>query len=481
MQALYRSQQTKPIDEVAGHYLQIDSYQLMQRAAWAVYQSIKDQQSVLVVTGPGNNGGDGWVMAELARQDHKNVLVWALQKPDALRGDAAQAAADYQGDLVVTAPPNDKQFDVIVDAVFGTGLSRGPSGIYQDAIEYINQCQAKVLAVDIPSGLSGDTGVAYQPTVAADKTVAVLNLMPGHMTADGQDYCGELVVERLDVPSRVYVEIKPSAYLLSKNQLTILKKPRRHNSHKGSFGRLLVAGGQHGMLGAVLLSGTAALVTGAGLVQIITTEQQAPTVPLYRPELMAMGFQGSEDLIHIPASDVLVLGMGLGTSQWSKALWQQVLNAKIPTVLEADGLNLLADLNGDMAVVSGAIQVMTPHPKEAARLLQCEVKDIQMDRIKACETLAIRYQCVVILKGSGTIISDGKQHYICPYGSADLATAGTGDVLSGMVGSLMAQGYSPLQSANMAVMWHAITADDLNLGRCLTASDLIAHLPEVVK
>lgn len=477
MQALYRSQQTKPIDEAAANFLQIDSYTLMQRAALAVYRHIAHYESVLVVTGPGNNGGDGWVMAELARQDHKKVLVWALLKPDALRGDAAKAAADYQGEVVFSVDAIGADFEVVVDAIFGTGLSRAPSGGYAEAIVYINNHPAKVLAVDIPSGLAGDTGVAYKPTVQADKTVAVINLMPGHFTGDGQDCCGELVLECLDVSAHAYAGIKPSAYLLDKAGLADLRRVRKHNSHKGSYGRVLVAGGQHGMLGAVLLSGTAALVSGAGLVQVITTEDQAPTVPLYRPELMALGFQGSENQINIPAVDVLVLGMGLGTSQWSKALWQQLIQANISTVLDADGLNLLAESNR----TSDSIAVMTPHPKEAARLLHCEVKDIQADRIKACQTLAKRFQCVVVLKGSGSIISDGSDNFICPFGSADLATAGTGDVLAGMVGSLLAQGFSALQSAQMAVVWHAVTADKLGLGRCLTATDLIQFLPEALK
>ena len=477
MQALYRSQQTKPIDAAAADYLQIDSYTLMQRAAQAIYRHLPECETLLVVTGPGNNGGDGWVLAELARKDHKQVVVWALKEPEKLNGDAAKAAADYQGDVIISAPSEDKSFDVLVDAIFGTGLSRAPGGCYQEAIDYINDGQAKVLSVDIPSGLAGETGVAYSPTIQADKTVAILNMMPGHITADGRDYCGDLILDSLAVPEHVYNDIDPVAYLLNQAMLNPLKQTRMHNSHKGSYGRLLIAGGQHGMLGSVLLSGTAALVSGAGLVQVITTEDQAPWVPVHRPELMAIGFSGSEHQIHIPSADVLVLGMGLGTSQWSNALWQQLMTANIPTVLDADGINVLAECNETV----DSIAVMTPHPKEAARLLNCAVKDIQTDRIKASETLAKRYQCVVVLKGSGTIISDGEENFICPYGSADLATAGTGDVLAGMIGGLMAQGFSALQSAQMAVVWHALTADHCALGRCLTASDLIRHLSEVIK
>lgn len=302
MQALYRSQQTKPIDEVAAEYLHIDSYQLMQRAAQAVYRHLVNYESLLVVTGPGNNGGDGWALAELARQDHRKVLVWALQNPDKLSGDAAKAAANYRGDVVYQAPEQTK-FDVVVDAIFGTGLSRRPHGDYADAIEFINTIQGQIISVDIPSGLSGDTGVAYKPTVQAHLTAAVLNLMPGHITADGQDYCGQLILETLNVSESVYTHIKSTAYQLNHSILNELSLPRKHNSHKGSYGRVLVAGGQHGMLGAVLLSGTAALISGAGLVQVITTEEQAPWVPVHRPELMALGFAGSENQINIPPAD----------------------------------------------------------------------------------------------------------------------------------------------------------------------------------
>ena len=476
MQALYRSHQTKPIDEAAAAYLQIDSYQLMQRAAQAVYRHIGEAYSLLVVTGPGNNGGDGWVIAELARRDHKNVVVWALQNPENLTGDAAKAAADYQGEVIFSAPCEDKSFDLLVDAIFGTGLMRAPGGIYQDAIDFINDHPARVLAVDIPSGLAGDTGLAYAPAVRANITVAILNMMPGHVTADGQDYCGELKLDRLAVPDTAYRAIDPAAYVLNHALLNPLKKSRKHNSHKGSYGRLLVAGGQHGMLGAVLLSGTAALVSGAGLVQLITTEEQAPWVPVHRPELMALGFSGSEQQLHIPKADVLVMGMGLGTSQWSKALWQQLLEAGMPTVLDADGLNLLAGSQ----TAPDSVKVITPHPKEAARLLKCAVDDIQADRLGACQKLAEKYNCVVVLKGSGTVISDGEETFICPFGSADLATAGTGDVLSGMTGSLLAQGLTAIQSAQMAVVWHALTADECALGRCLTASDLIHCLPQTL-
>ena len=298
---------------------------------------------------------------------------------------------------------------------------------------------------------------------------------------DGKDCCGEVVYESLGVPETVYQSIEPDGELLDVDLLQQLQLNRSHNSHKGRFGHVIAAGGQAGMLGAVLLAGRAILKSGAGSVTVVTDSVHADLLPLHAPEIMSRGFDGNmdtpevTDVVGEKSTDVLLLGMGLGQSAWSKQLFKSCLNANLPLVADADGLTLLSRA----AVLPAQLKVITPHPKEAALLLNSTVAEVQNNRWQAVKLLAQKYQCVVVLKGSGTLICASKQIWCCPYGSANLATAGTGDVLAGLIAGLMAQGYEAATAAQLGVLWHALVGENNRYGLSMTASDLLDTLHEV--
>lgn len=479
MKPLYCNDRTQQIDQLAASALGIDSFALMQRAGEAIFEHIKFYSSILVITGPGNNGGDGFIVAELARQNGQQVRLLALKSPDELKGDAAQAAALYQGNVLTDFPT--ATFDCIVDAVFGTGLNQTVTGIYADAIDWINQQQADIVAIDIPSGLNGSSGKIEGRAVKASQTISILGRNTGLYTYDGKHCCGDISFENLQVDDSNLKSVNHDGWLLSADGLGEIKNHRRDNSHKGSYGHVMVAGGQAGMLGAVLLAGRAVLKSGAGLATLITDSQHADWVPLYVAELMSMGFDGMDAaaLLHAIADkspDVIALGMGLGQSQWSKQLFRACLKAAVPMVIDADGLNILAET----AMVPDSLQVITPHPKEAAMLLAVSTEEIQDDRWQSVRHLAQKYRCVAVLKGSGTLISDGHQVWCCPYGNANLATAGAGDILSGMIAGLLAQGLEPVKASCLAVMWHALAGENSPQGLTLTASEILQSLATLV-
>lgn len=480
---LYSNDKTKQIDQLAADYLGVDSFELMQLAGAAVYAHLKDCPHVLVITGPGNNGGDGFVVAELARQQGQVVHVLALHPPEKLTGDAQAAAKLYQGEVLSLADAariKQLNFDVIVDALFGTGLMRTVTGSYADVIQWVNQQSCMKLAIDIPSGLNGSSGQIEGVAVRADKTIAILANNTGLYTQDGSDCCGEVSFESLHVPEAAYQAVPHSGELLHKDALKTLSN-RANNSHKGDFGHVLTAGGQAGMLGAVLLAGRAVLKAGAGSTTVITDASHAHMVPLHAPELMSVAFDSTACVDGLAADQinrakVLLCGMGLGQSQWSKQLFKNCVQSKLPLVLDADGLNLLAQA----ASVPKQLAVITPHPGEAANLLRCSTHEIQNNRWQAVQDLAKKYQCVAVLKGSGTLIADGEATWCCPYGNANLATAGSGDVLAGMVAGLMAQGCEAKQAAQLAVLWHAICGERSAYGMTLTASELLNSLHLVI-
>ncbi len=479
---LYSTDKTKQIDQLAAQYLGVNSFELMQLAGAAVYQHIKQYQHILVITGPGNNGGDGFVIAELARKQGQVVSLMTLRSVSELSGDARLAAKLYQGkvfDLGDFSLVKNTAFEVVVDAMFGTGLTRTIDAPYKDVIYWLNRLKQKVIAVDIPSGLNGDTGQIEGVAVKATETISILAQNRGLYTNDGRDCCGNVSYETLQVPSEVYQSINHCGELLQKSMLSKLTS-RPHNSHKGQFGDVLAAGGQKGMLGAVLLAAKASLKSGAGSVTVVTEASHADSVALYLPELMSQPY-GREDygagLLQLSVDKtntlkVLLCGMGLGRSQWSKQLFKSCLKSELPLVLDADGLNLLASV----ASIPDNLKVITPHPKEAATLLKISVDDVQNNRWYAVKLLAQKYQCIAVLKGSGTLVSDGSFNWCCPYGNANLATAGSGDVLAGMVAGFMAQGFGAKEAAQMSVLWHAICGEYSEYGLTMTASDLLNTL-----
>ena len=430
----------------------------------------------MVVTGAGNNAGDGFIIAHLAHQRGIKVVVWGLLSVEKLPEDARKAAELYitVGGQIIDAQPTDG-FDCIVDAIFGTGLSRDVEGGFAQAVEWINQQNAKIVSVDIPSGLDADTGCIMACTVTADVTVCVIAYKPGLLTNHGKDSCGQLFLEDLEVPNELLCDYSSQ---ISKLDVTVLKQDlfhHVHNSHKGSFGQALLVGGHDGMLGALMLAGRAALRSGCGMVEAITNCEQSVLISLQSPELITANSIKASRLISW--AHVIGVGPGLGLNQESKEVLQYCIEQNKPMVIDADALTLSAN-----TYVFSGIVVLTPHPKEAATLLNCDVADIQKDRISAAINISKTYQAVVILKGSGTVIANpnGKVA-ICPFGYSGMATAGMGDVLTGIVTGLMAQGFDAFNAAKTAVVWHALAAEDCLKGNGLIATDVIEQLPDTLE
>jgi NAD(P)H-hydrate epimerase len=479
--SLYTAAQARELDRRAIA-TGIKGYALMTRAGQAAFQLLRERwpqaSRIVVLAGPGNNGGDGYVLARLAWNQHLDVKVVTVGPPHPLTGEAAEAAneatrarvpeASWSG----TLPPA----DVYVDALFGIGLNKPVGGEFAAAIAALNRSGAPVLALDIPSGLHADSGAELGEAVRAEATISFIALKAGLLSGRGPTLTGTLFFNDLSVPATIHDGMVPVAQRLLATDLAELGR-RDRDAHKGRHGHVLVVGGNHGMAGAVALAGEAALRSGAGLVSVATRPEHVAMLVTRRPELMAVGMAKAGDLVPLLArADVVVLGPGLGQDDWGRALFGVALDSAKPLVLDADALNLLAQMPEKR---SG--WVLTPHPGEAGRLLGCSAADVQADRFAAVRALQARYGGSIVLKGAGSLVLDDAGLALCPYGNPGMATAGMGDVLAGVAGALAAQGVA--QVARLAVLAHALAGDQAAHSggeRGLLASDLFPYLRQRV-
>jgi NAD(P)H-hydrate epimerase len=492
---LYTAEQVRKLDRSAIEAHGIPGIELMERAGSSVFAAAQSAfpqtRNWLVFCGAGNNAGDGYVVARLALQAGLEVSICALKPPDRLAGDAATAAARWHQAGGRTRPwpaGSPERVELLVDALLGTGLDREPEGDYAAAIQWMNASGRPVVAVDIPSGLDADTGVVRGTAVRARLTVTFIGNKRGLFTADGQDYAGEVRFAALDTPDSVRDSISDSGILLRENLIAENLPKRPRNSHKGSFGWVLGIGGNSSMSGAVRLCGEAALRSGAGKVTLATVRDHAALVNLTCPELMVRGVRRGKELrTLLQQVDVSVIGTGLGQTSWSEDLFKTCMKTRVPIVLDADGLNILARLYAEMGRRKDLPRgnwILTPHPAEAGRLLDCPAREIQQDRVAAALRIAERFDATVVLKGCGTVVAEpGGRYGICPLGNPGMASAGTGDVLAGVIGALVAQHLDLWNAAATGVVAHAWAGDlaARQVGeRGLIASDITARLPQVL-
>lgn len=466
---LYTAKQVRGMDNAAINDFGIAGYELMCRAGKAVVTAAADRYASasrwLVLCGPGNNGGDGYVVARLAAAAGINVTLCSLTDPGNLHGDAATAFADWQsggGEVLSWPLPDGLSFDLAVDAMLGTGITRDVDGSFRQAIRYLNHLECPKIAIDIPSGLNADTGNVMGDCAIAESTVTFVGRKRGMYTASGADCCGEITFDDLGIPSEADRNpARSTGQLLHRSYLSGIIKPRLLNSHKGSYGHVLGVGGTPGMSGAIRLCGEAALRSGAGRVTIATDPGHAGLVNAGRPELMVRGVADKGALQFLLDEDhVIAVGPGLGRSAWSESLLQVCLAADASLVVDADGLNLLAEMHQPEQGHAGKQWILTPHPAEAGRLLNIDAAEVQLDRVATAQRLAEQYHAHVVLKGSGTVIATpGGEYAICPYGNPGMATAGTGDVLTGIIAALLAQGLTCQEAANGGVLAHALAGD----------------------
>jgi NAD(P)H-hydrate epimerase len=432
-----------------------------------------------IVCGPGNNGGDGYVLARLVHEAGMEVELMHVDQLDRLRGDAKTALEALPRPGSQLRPFHSGTAgacEVLVDALLGTGLDRSVSGEYFEVIDQINGSGVPVLAIDIPSGLNADTGAVMGAAIQAQATMTFIGLKQGLFTGEGPQRCGAVHFDDLAVPAEIYAAVEPAAVRLELTDLKDLLAPRERTGHKGQYGHVLVIGGDAGYTGAARLAAEAAGRIGAGLISVATRAMHAAFLPLARPELMSCGVESPQDLDPLlQRATAIAIGPGLGQAAWGQALWNHVMAQDKPLVVDADALNLLAE-----NPISRPNWVLTPHPGEAARLLGVSTAEVQADRFAAVANLQERYGGVVVLKGAGSLIqgpSGGTS--VCTAGNPGMGSGGMGDVLTGVIAGLIAQGLGPPEAARLGVCLHAEAGDHAARDegeRGLLAADLMPWL-----
>jgi len=480
--SLYTAAQVRELDRAAISTLGIAGYVLMQRAAAAGWRVLKKRwpnaRRIVVLCGPGNNGGDGYLLARTAKDAGLDARVIAVglpkeSSPDALRAHGEWVAA---GGKIATSTDPVPEADVYVDAMFGTGLKRPMEGFARTLIDHVNRFPARVLALDMPSGIDSDTGNVLRAAVRATATVTFVAHKRGLFTGDALDHRGMLMLDTLGLPQDLYDRFDADADLLDMAHMSRWLPPRTRNAHKGKYGHVLAIGGDNGMGGAVRMAGEAAMRVGAGLTSIATRPENVTAINAARPELMAHGCADAAPLSTLmKRASVVAIGPGLGQSAWSRAMLGAGIVVEKPTVLDADALNMLSQKFFPLPHAA----VLTPHPGEAARLLASDVPAIEADRFKAARAIADRYRAVVVLKGAGTIVAHPAGPLaVCPWGNPGMASGGMGDVLTGVIAGLLAQGLNAWRAARLGVALHAqagdAAADNGEAG--IIATDLFPHL-----
>lgn len=482
---VYLPERVREIDRIAITELGIPGYELMSRAGQVVFDLVRQHYGTagrwLVICGAGNNAGDGYVIARLARTAGIAVTVAALSEPQRLRGDAARAWEDFRragGEVVQFSEATCNGMDVVIDAMLGTGLERAIEGAYLHAVETINAAPVAVVAVDMPTGLCARTGQVLGAAIEADTTVTFIGRKLGLYLGVGSEFAGDIVFSDLGVPLDRVSHVPPAARLVDASDLSRCLPRRARTAHKGHFGHVLVVGGNEGMGGAARLAAEAALRSGAGLVTVATRPANVAAIIAGRPELMCRGVNtGGELDALLDRATVVAIGPGLGRDAWAREIWTSASQTSSPLVVDADALNLLAE-----SPRGHDFWVLTPHPGEAARLLGSSVAVIQADRFGAAAALWERYGGVVLLKGRCTVVGcRGELPYLVDAGNPGMASGGMGDVLTGIVAGLVAQGGSRdrLLTAACAAFIHARAADEaVRPGgeRGLIASDLLGCL-----
>ncbi|TQI78409.1 NAD(P)H-hydrate epimerase [Serratia fonticola] len=457
----------------------------MLRAGAAAYALARDYYPAsshwLVLCGHGNNGGDGYVVARLAAAAGAKVTVIACEgsRPLPLEAATARQAWLESGGKIQPADSRwPEDIDLIIDGLLGTGLGAAPRAPYDALIEAANRASMPVISLDIPSGLLADSGGVPGAVIRAAHTLTFIALKPGLLTGQARDWVGRLHYSTLGLADWLAKQ-SPQIQRVTALDLERWLKPRRPCSHKGEHGRLLVVGGDHGFGGAIRMAAEAALRAGAGLVRVLTHIEHAGPLLTARPELMVQHL--SEDTLQqaLEWADVVVVGPGLGQREWGRNALKQLQASDKPTLWDADALNLLA-----LHPEKRQNRIITPHPGEAARLLRCRTADIESDRLLAVRKLVAQYGGVVVLKGAGTLIAGQQgEMAIADVGNAGMASGGMGDVLSGIIGGLLAQKLSLYDAACAGCVVHGAVADYVAAKqgtRGLLATDLLPMIPHYV-
>ena len=459
---------------------------LMQRAGKAAFDFIQRRwpqaQHTAIFCGAGNNGGDGYVVAKLLHQRGMRVMVYQVGDHSQLKEEALQAYHACRYDNVPMTEWHDGvdlgHPDLVIDALLGIGLKNEVRDPMRSAIVKMQQCHAPIFAIDIPSGVEADTGVMLGEAIRATATITFIGVKLGLLTGQGAACTGELVLNDLQLPSELFSEIKPALEKIDLDHYAAYLKPRPRDWHKGLSGHVLVIGGDQGFSGASLMAAEAALRVGAGLVSVATHPESAPMMNVSCPEIMCHPVHAPADMEPLlKRADMIVLGPGLGQSEWGRSLFEALKNVILPMVVDADALNWLSALprlNDNW--------ILTPHPGEASRLLHTTTAAISANRLMSAQTIQKEYGGVVVLKGAGTIITTAHAlPAICDRGNPGMSSAGMGDILSGVIGGLVAQRVPLFDAAKLGVYLHASAGDMAAREgeRGTIATDLLPYLRQL--
>jgi hydroxyethylthiazole kinase-like uncharacterized protein yjeF len=477
---IYRSADVRAIEAAAA--AATAPPQLMEKAGLAAAEIAREVSSgtgkpVLVLAGPGNNGGDALVVARHLKQWYFNVSVVFAGDERKLSADASAALRAWRaaGGSIAGALPTAQDWGLVVDGIFGIGLEREVTGRHAEWVAAVNRLRAPVLALDVPSGLQSDTGRVTGSAIRATHTVTFIALKPGLLTLDGPDHCGDIHVSSLGLDAQ---KLRPAqGFLIGGEVLNGVLAPRARNSHKGDYGSVGILGGDHGMVGAALLAGRAALKMGCGRVYVGLLARDAHPVDPDQPELM---LRTADEVLKLGHLTCLAVGPGLGQMPDAAFYLGVALESPLPLVLDADALNLVAaDTRLAETLRKRPVpSLLTPHPAEAARLLGTSTREVQNDRVGAATALAARFGSLVVLKGAGSVCAapDGTWH-INTTGNPGMASAGMGDVLTGIIAALLAQGADPKTALLAGVHLHGAAADHAVAGGAgpvgLTATETI--------
>lgn len=484
---LYNTDSLKQLEATtAAHTVQGDSV-LMERAGLRAFEFMRELYSdlspITVLCGAGDNGGDGMVLAREAKRRGHKVKVVCVSQPtsdDAIQAWHSMLAAGVKP-VMSRSIKSLSDTGIIVDAIVGTGLMREPEGEVKRLIKLANRSKAMVMSLDCPSGMYANTGVVSENVIQADTTLTFIGLKPGFFCGGGPDVIGNLVLCPLGVSAASYDSVEPTMVRISAESVQSVIPQRAADTHKGQAGHVLVIGGDEGMGGAAKMCAEAALRCGSGLVSLVTHPAHAPAIMAAQPELMVQGVTPGEDISDkFERASVIALGPGLGQGAFGRYLFELAMTwceaGRGDIVVDADGLNLLAEHPGRYAR-----WVLTPHVGEAARLLDSSTETVSTDRLQALTDIQQRYGGTVVLKGAGTILTDGDQTWLCDQGNPGMATGGMGDVLTGVIAALIAQGVNRADAAQLAVWLHAKSGDECverhgTLG--LVASDVVPIIRE---
>jgi hydroxyethylthiazole kinase-like uncharacterized protein yjeF len=514
MMKVATAEEMQELDRKSIEAYRIPGIVLMENAGRGAAEVISDtfpdirNKKIAIIAGKGNNGGDGFVIARYLLNQGTSVRVYLLTDPKGLRGDAETNFNIFhrmKGEVISVPSSKDyikvkrdiEKFDILIDGIFGTGLDAEVRGYYREVIDHLNTIQRPMVAIDIPSGLDADTGKPLGAAIRASLTITFGLPKIGHLIPPGIDYVGKVRVIDIGIPRRLVEEERIPTYLLEKEDIQRwLSIPRNPNTHKGDYGHLLVIAGSVGKTGAAAMACQAALRMGAGLVTLAVPKSlnaimemkltEVMTEPLPETAKQTLSLRAFGTLIRLCENKkAVIIGPGLGTFKETQSLVLKLIRTlDLPIILDADGLTALATQPKTLPVKNGSF-ILTPHPGEMARLTRSQIKEVLEDRVGLSRNFSQSQHVYLVLKGHPTLITTPKgEVFINPTGNPGMASGGTGDVLAGMIGGLVCQGFDILPSLQMAVYIHGMAGDEVaqEIGeKSLIATDMIEKIPNLLK